>query len=103
MRTIREDYTIKGLKGFDLKGKTLGVVGAGHIGLHVIRIAKAFGMNILAYDINKDSFLAEVLDFKYVSLNELLKKSDIISLHAPYNKQTHHLINKETKKRSYSY
>ncbi len=96
IRTLRENYTIQGLKGFDLKGKILGVIGAGHIGLHVIRIAKAFGMNVLAYDVTKNKFLAEVLDFKYVSLKELLKKSDIISLHAPYNKHTHHLINRQT-------
>lgn len=96
MRTVRGDYSIEGLKGFDLKGKTLGVIGAGRIGLHVIRIAKSFGMNVLAYDVHKDDFLAEVLGFTYVSLEDLLKKSDIISLHVPYNKSTHHLINKES-------
>ena len=95
-RTIREDYTIKGLKGFDLKGKTLGVIGAGHIGLHVIRIARAFGMNVLAYDIHQDSFLSEILEFKYVPLKELLEKSDIITLHTPNTKSTYHLINKKT-------
>jgi D-lactate dehydrogenase len=96
MRTIRSDFSIEGLKGFDLEGKTLGVIGAGRIGLHVIKMAKGFGMNILAYDINQDRFLAEVLGFKYVSLEELLRKSDIITLHVPYNKKTHHLINKDT-------
>jgi len=96
IRALRGDHSIEGLKGFDLKGKTLGVIGAGHIGLHVIRIAKSFGMNVLAYDIKKDKFLAEVLEFEYVSLEELLRKSDIITLHVPYNKSTHHLINKET-------
>lgn len=94
IKTLRNDFTIEGLKGFDLKGKTLGVVGAGHIGLHVIRIAKGFGMNVLVNTIHPDPFLAEVLDFKYVSLEELLKNSDIITLHVPYNKSTHHLINK---------
>ncbi len=96
IRTIKEDYTIDGLKGFDLKGKTLGVVGAGHIGLHVIKIAKAFGMNVLAYDVNQNKFLEEILDFKYTELEEVLKKSDIISLHLPHNKFTHHLINKKS-------
>lgn len=96
IRTLREDYSIEGLKGFDLKGKTLGVVGAGHIGLHVIKIAKGFGMNVLAYEINQNKFLAEVLEFEYVPLEELLKKSDIITLHVPYNKFTHHLINENT-------
>lgn len=98
LRTLRNDFSIKGLKGFDLKGKTIGVVGAGHIGLHVIRVAKAFGMNVLAYDVRQDSFISEVLGFEYVSFEDLLKNSDIITLHVPYNKYTHHLINKENVK-----
>ncbi len=96
MRTIRDDFSIDGLEGFDLKGKTLGVVGAGHIGLHLIRMAKGFGMNVLAYDTHQDRFLAEVLGFKYASLKEVLKGSNIITLHLPHNKFTHHLINKDT-------
>jgi len=96
VRTLKQDYSIEGLKGFDLKGKTIGVIGAGHIGLHVIRSAKSFGMNVLAYDVNQDNFLTEVLDFEYVPLKELLAKSDIITLHVPHNKFTHHLINKDT-------
>jgi D-lactate dehydrogenase len=98
LRTLRNDFSIKGLKGFDLKGKTIGVVGAGHIGLHVIRVAKAFGMNVLAYDVRQDSFISEVLGFEYVSFEDLLKNSDIITLHVPYNKYTHHFINKENVK-----
>jgi D-lactate dehydrogenase len=94
-RSLRYDFTIEGLKGFDLKDKTLGVIGAGRIGLHVIRIAKGFGMNVLAYDVNQNDLLAEVLGFEYVSLEELLSKSDVITLHVPYNKFTHHLINKD--------
>ncbi len=96
MRTMRADFSIEGLRGFDLEGKTLGVIGAGHIGLHVIKMAKGFGMKVLAYDVHQDKFLAEVLGFEYVSLEEVLKKSDIITLHTPYNKFTHHLINKDT-------
>jgi D-lactate dehydrogenase len=96
MRSLRADFSIEGLRGFDLKGKTLGVVGAGHIGLHVIRMAKSFGMAVLAYDIHQDKFLAEVLGFKYASLEKVLKKADIITLHVPYNEFTHHLINKDT-------
>lgn len=95
VRGLRDDFSIEGLKGFDLKGKTIGVVGAGHIGLHVIKIAKGFGMEVLAFDINKDKFLAEVLNFKYVSLEELLASSDIITLHVPSNKKTEHLINRK--------
>ena len=94
-RSLRYDFTIEGLKGFDLKDKTLGVIGAGRIGLHVIRIAKGFGMNVLAYDVNQNNLLSEVLGFEYVSLEELLSKSDVITLHVPYNNFTHHLINKD--------
>ncbi len=96
MKTLRADFSIEGLKGFDIAGKTLGVIGAGHIGLHVIRIAKGFGMDVLAYDTHQDKFLAEVLGFRYVSFKEILRNSDIITLHVPYNKYTHHLINKDT-------
>ena len=96
VRTLRSDFSTEGLKGFDLKGKTLGVIGAGQIGLHVIRIARSFGMNVLAYDTRQQRFLSEVLGFNYVSLEELLKGSDIISLHVPYNKHTHHLLNKKS-------
>ena len=99
VKALKNDFSMEGLKGFDLEGKTIGVVGAGRIGLHVIRIAKGLGMNILACDTSQDNFLAEVLRFKYVSFEELLKSSDIISLHVPHNKYTHHLINKESIKK----
>ncbi len=94
VKTLRNDFSIEDLKGFDLKGKTIGVIGAGHIGLHVVRIAKGFGMNVLVNTLHPDNFLAEVMGFEYVSLEELLKRSDIITIHTPYNKSTHHLINK---------
>ena len=94
-RTLQNDFSIKGLMGFDLKGKTLGVIGTGHIGLHVIRIGVAFGMNVVAFDTRRQNFLAEVLNFEYVSLEELLKRSDILTLHVPYLPATHHLINRE--------
>ena len=93
VRTIRNDFTLQGLQGFDLRGKTLGVIGAGSIGVHVIKIAKGFGMKVIASDAKPNHILEELLDFKYVSLDELLKNSDIITLHCPYNIHTHHLIN----------
>jgi len=95
LRTTREDYRVEGLKGFDLRGKTIGVVGAGKIGLHLIKMARGFDMQVLTYDVNRNDFLADVLGFKYVSLEELLRRSDIISLHVPENKFTHHLINRQ--------
>lgn len=93
-RTRSGEFSYTGLRGFDLKGKILGVVGSGHIGLNLIRYAKAFGMDVLCFDVvlNKDA--AKELGFRYVSLDELLSKSDIVSLHAPYNPHTHHMINK---------
>ncbi len=93
VRTIRNDFALQGLQGFDLKGKTLGVIGAGSIGVHVIKIAKGFGMKVIVSDAQPNHILAELLDFKYVSLDELLQNSDIMTLHCPYNQATHHLIN----------
>lgn len=96
MMTASEEITRTGLIGFDLNGKVLGVVGAGKIGLHVIRIAKGFGMKVLVYSRTKDEFLSELLAFDYVSLDDLLSRSDIISLHVPLTEQTHNLINMDT-------
>jgi len=93
-RTVRGNFSIEGLRGFDLKGKTLGIVGMGHIGQHVAKIAKGFEMNVLVNNLKKDNKLVKKFGFKYVNMNILLKNSDIITLHCPYNKQTHHLINK---------
>jgi D-lactate dehydrogenase len=92
-RVSVDDFSV-GPIGFDLKGKTLGVIGAGRIGLHAIKIGRGFGMDVIAYDIIFNDFAREMLGYKYVSLDELLKKSDVISVHAPYNKYTHHMIDK---------
>src|SRR3989344_4390245 len=93
---VREvgSFSQSGLRGFDLAGKTIGVVGVGHIGVHVIRIAKGFDMQVITFDVHHDDALAARLGFSYASLEELLAKSDIISLHVPYNKHTHHLLSK---------
>ena len=80
------------LTGFDLQGKTIGVIGAGHIGLHVIRIARGFGMRVLAYDVRSDPFLADLLGFAYVSMDQLLAESDIVTLHCPLTEKTEHLM-----------
>ncbi len=90
------DYTLEGLRGFDLYGKTLGVIGAGAIGLHTIRIGKGFGMRVLASDTHQSSLLAEVIGFSYVPLAQLFAESDIITLHAPALPSTFHMINRET-------
>ena len=77
----------------EVNGKTLGVVGAGHIGMEVIKVAKALGMNILVHTRTPK---ADGDGIRYVSLDELLENSDYISLHCPLNDQTKHLINTET-------
>ena len=83
------------LKGFDLFGKTLGVVGTGKIGKNVVKIAKGFGMNVVAYDIFPDAKFATENNFTYKSLLEVLGESDIVTIHTPYTKENYHLINKE--------
>jgi D-lactate dehydrogenase len=93
MRSGRVD--LAGLTGFDLQGKTIGVIGAGHIGLHVIRIARGFGMRVLTYDIRRDPFLADLLGFEYANMDQLLAESDIVTLHAPLTEGTHHLLGRE--------
>ncbi len=91
-RARKGDFSLDGLRGFDLKDKTLGIIGLGHIGLHVARIAKGFKMKVLAYDPKEDRKAAKQIGFEYSTLEDLLAKSDIITLHAPYNEKTHHLI-----------
>lgn len=95
MRSQQNDFSMDGLMGFDLKGKTLGIIGAGKIGLHVVRMARAFDMKVIVFDTREDGFLADVLGFKYASFDEVLTCSDIISLHAPHNKHTYHMINRD--------
>ena len=94
---VRETGTFShdNLRGFDLAGKTIGVVGCGHIGVHVIRMANGFGMKVIGFDVNRNEDLAKKLNFTYVTLPELFSASDIVTLHVPYNAHTHHLINRE--------
>ena len=94
VRTQRNDFSIEGLKGFDLKGRTIGIIGLGRIGIHVAKIARGFGMKVLGFDVNQDKFLADLIGFEYSSFDNLLVSSDIVTLHVPYNKHTHHLINR---------
>jgi D-lactate dehydrogenase len=90
------NFSLEGLQGFDLRGRTIGVVGTGHIGVHVIRIARGFMMKVIALDAYPDKRLADALDFDYVgSLDELLAASDIVTLHVPLNSATRRLINKD--------
>jgi D-lactate dehydrogenase len=95
LRTMNRNYSIEGLKGFDLKGKTIGVIGTGRIGSHVTKIASGFEMNILASDHHVSKELVRKYRCKYVSLQVLLKNSDIVTLHVPYCDENHHLINEK--------
>jgi D-lactate dehydrogenase len=89
------DYTVpKKVQGFDLDKKNLGVIGTGKIGKNVIKIARGFNMNVLAYDLYPDMNFAKENNFLYKTLPEVLAESDIITLHAPYTKENHYLINK---------
>lgn len=71
-------FSREGLRGFDLRGRTMGVVGAGRVGLHVIRIAIGFGMKVVAYDAEPHAFYSELLDFRYATFGELLREADVI-------------------------
>lgn len=81
------------LRGFDLKGKTVGVVGTGRIGCNFIKMAKGFNMDVVAYDPFPKSGLDQELGFRYASFEETLSQADIISLHAPLTENTKHMIN----------
>ena len=87
-------FSLVGLRGVDLAGKTLGVIGTGRIGKKMIKICKGFEMNVIAFDPFPDTKAAAELGYTYVPFEDLLKQSDVITLHCMYTPQTHHLINK---------
>lgn len=90
---VRElNFSLDGLEGFDLHGKTFGCVGVGRIGAAAIGIARGFGCRVLAHDVATDPALARTLGFEYVALDRLLAESDIVSLHVPLTPQSRHLI-----------
>lgn len=93
---VEEKYSQEGLEGFDLFGKTVGIVGTGRIGAHFAHIAHGFGMTILAHDQFENAELIEKFNTKYVPLPELLAAADIISIHVPNTPQTKHLFTAET-------
>ena len=93
-RTREYNFTLNGLTGHDMHGKTVGVIGTGRIGKCFINICKGFGMNVICYDAYPSD---ETLN--YVSLDEIFEKSDIISLHCPLTPETRHLINEDSIKK----
>lgn len=94
-RVRENNFSLEGLTGFNLNGKTVGVIGTGAIGRSFCRIAKGFGCRILAFDIAESEEM-KALGVRYLPIEELLSQSQIISLHCPLNPETHHLINVET-------
>jgi D-lactate dehydrogenase len=95
---VREnDYTLKGLRGVNFFEKTAGIVGTGKIGAAMARICRGFGMKVIAYDVYQNDSLKDFVE--YVSFDELLERSDLISLHCPLMDNTYHLINIETIKK----
>ncbi len=94
-RTRKGDFSLQGLRGFDLAGKTMGVIGTGSIGQHVIRMARGFAMEAIAYDVKPRAELATQLGFTYRPLDQLLAEADIITLHVPGTPKTHHMISHE--------
>ncbi len=90
---VREaNFSLDGLVGFDLHGKTVGVVGTGRIGVALLRILHGFGCRLLAVDVRPDTSIASTLGVRYVDLPHLWSAADIISLHVPLTPDTHHLI-----------
>lgn len=95
-RTKEANFSISGLLGFDLNGKTAGIVGTGKIAKIVIRILRGFGMNVLAFDLYPDNKFAEEMGITYTDLDSLYKNSDVISLHCPLTKDTEYLLREES-------
>ncbi len=92
---VREnDYTLNNLRGVLLYGKTAGIVGTGKIGAAMCRICQGFGMKVIAYDMYPNASLKDFVE--YVSMDELLARSDLISLHCPLMDDTYHMINRES-------
>ena len=95
-RTRDGNFSLNGLMGFDMHGKTIGIIGTGKIAKVLIRLLKGFGMRILAYDLYPDMKFAGEEGISYVSLDELYRESDIISLHCPLTDQTKYMIDKDS-------
>lgn len=94
VRTRKGNFEVEGLRGFDLKEKSLGIVGMGHIGQFMARMATGFGMKVYAYMRKPDEKLASEMGFKCLGFDDLISSCDVISLHLPLTPETKHIINK---------
>lgn len=95
-RTRKYNFTLNGLLGFDIHGKTVGVIGSGKIGKAFINIMNGFGCRVLVYDKFPDENAAKEMNFEYVELDSLYRESDIISLHCPLTDENYKMINEES-------
>lgn len=89
-------FSFEATRGFNLQGKTFGIIGTGRIGLRVIRIARAFQMKVVAYDTAPQPLMSELFGFEYCPFERVLAEADILSLHIPINSDTHRLLNRRT-------
>lgn len=94
-RTRQGNFSQQGLQGFDLAGRTLGIIGTGEIGQYVAKIANGFGMKVLAFDVSPKVGLDRELGFAYVDMDVLLERSDIVTLHVPGGEATRNLLSHE--------
>ena len=94
--TASGQFVASHLTGIDLKGRTLGIIGMGHIGQHMARIARGFEMNVVAYDPHENDALAAEFDFTYHPLDDVIAESDVLSLHTPLTSSNYHLMNQHT-------
>ncbi|KAL7669796.1 hypothetical protein ACOME3_004743 [Neoechinorhynchus agilis] len=95
-RVSIHNFSLEGLEGFELHGKTVGIIGAGKIGQATAAIYKGFGCKVFAYDVYKDNQAASKIGFTYEDdLNKLYSSCDVVSLHAPLTKDNHHMINSD--------
>lgn len=91
-RARNGEFSPVGLEGFDLAGKTLGILGVGNIGRHVVRIARGFDMRVIAFDVSPDPRLAEDMGFSYLSFEDVLNRADILTLHVPATPKTNNML-----------
>ncbi len=94
-RVQRGEFSLQGLLGFDLYGKTMGIVGTGGIGRHVAAIAKGFQMKVIAFDVKHNEAAAAQIGFDYVDLDALLRTADVVTLHVPGGESTYHMLGEQ--------
>ncbi|WP_018607425.1 2-hydroxyacid dehydrogenase [Uliginosibacterium gangwonense] len=95
-RVRDQNFSLDGLEGFTLNGKTFGALGAGRIGQSTLKIAKGFGCSLLAYDTHESPQIAAEIGFEYVSIERLIREANVISLHLPLTQNSHHILNADT-------